>query len=139
MHCSLIMLSSACSPCARLPFTCCVQNDYFVGGSSPLPGSSAALLAINQLRTLYAWNFVFIVGYHRPPNHVAFASNNPGAMLGETIPIPDVGTFTMQPDVCIQGSWGAKFHRDLVIEETDIVNHYAFNPRVDQRTCKLRF
>jgi nicotinamidase/pyrazinamidase len=64
-----------------------------------------------------------------------FSSNHPGTRLYEVIQIPDIGAVTMVPDHCVQGTWGSKFNKDLFVDETDIIVHYGFDPRVDQSEC----
>jgi nicotinamidase-related amidase len=109
-----------------------LQNDFFCDGSCPLPGADAALKAVNELRTKRQFNYVFVVGYHRTSNHMTFSTNHPGTRLLENVSVGG-GTVTMMPDYCLQGSWGSKFHKDLIVEETDVLVHYGFDARVDQR------
>lgn len=47
------------------------------------------------------------------PDHVSFASNNPGSKLFEERELPRVGKQVMWPDHCMQGTHGAKFCDDL--------------------------
>ena len=37
----------------------------------------------------------------------------------------------MWPDHCVQGSEGAKYHKDLILKETDIEISKGIKPRVD--------
>lgn len=44
------------------------------------------------------------------PDHVSFASNNPGATPFETRNLEGIGEQIMWPDHCVQGTPGCEFH-----------------------------
>ena len=103
-----------------------VQNDFFEGGSFPVRGADAALRTINGLRA-HKFDVVFVCSTHRPPNYIAYSSNNPGTRLHEAA-ILDVGPQIMWPDHCVEGTFGANFHEDLVIDPADVLTSTGHDP-----------
>lgn len=56
-----------------------------------------------------------------PKNHISFQENNQGTFLFETVRIKDTGVDqVMWPVHCVQGTDGAKYHKDLIVKDTDI-------------------
>lgn len=113
-------------PAVRALLVLNVQNDYFRGGSFPIAGAESALRTINQLR-LRRFDVVFVCSTHRPPNFVAFASNNPGTRLHEAALLNNDPQL-MWPDHCVEGTYGANFHPDLVIDPSDVLTSTGHDP-----------
>lgn len=61
------------------------QNDYFEGGSFPVPEADGILGPINDLRAKH-FDFVFVCTTHHPLNYSGFASNNPVSPLSRLSP-----------------------------------------------------
>lgn len=56
-----------------------------------------------------------------PQDHVSFGSNHPGKNLFENIIVEETGREqVMWPDHCVQNTFGAEFHKDIVIKDSDI-------------------
>ena len=99
-----------------------VQNDFCQGGSLAVTGSLEIIPVINQLRQNPKFECVVRTRDWHPQDHVSFASNHPGKDLFTMITVPETGRQqVMWPDHCVQGSPGADFHPDLVVEESDLV------------------
>jgi hypothetical protein len=52
------------------------QNDFFDGGSFPIPDAEAIVAPINSLRDKH-FNMIFVCTTQHPLNHSGFGSNNP--------------------------------------------------------------
>lgn len=139
------------------------QNDFFHDGATPVPNVDAVLPVLNRLRAK-GWTHVFVTLLQRPGDHwcgagprgrdqsdvmllyqswhflrcSTFSSNHPGSSLGETVPCARAGgAVVVEPDACVQGSWGAALRRGLVAHESDVVVHYGFEPNSTSRECAL--
>ena len=108
-----------------------VQNDFFQpGGSLGVQGAPDIVPVINSLRQFKFDMVVQAVDWH-PYNHCSFSSNNPGAAKFSTINLPLAGPQTMWPDHCIQDTRGSAFHKDLIVDATDVVVRAGINPHSD--------
>ena len=93
-----------------------VQNDFCPGGALAVPGGDQVVEYLNTVRGDYPLT-VFTQDWH-PPGHHSFASQHPGAEVGQVIEVhgqPQV----MWPDHCVQGSQGAAFHPALDVRPGD--------------------
>ncbi len=87
-----------------------VQNDFCPGGALAVQQGDQVVQFINRIRERFPL-VVFTQDWH-PRQHKSFASNNPGAKVGEVIP-QGGGPQVMWPDHCVQGTQGAEFHAKL--------------------------
>ena len=99
-----------------------VQNDFCEpDGSLKVSGSLDIIPLINKLRENSKFHCIVTSRDWHPQNHCSFASNNPGKNLFEAVTIAETGRpQVMWPDHCVEGSFGAEFHKDLVRADTDI-------------------
>ncbi len=100
-----------------------MQYDFMEGGSLAVTGGTKLVPVVNQLRKSTDFDMVVLTSDWHPQNHVSFHVNNPGSELFQTIQVEQLGGAdqVMWPVHCVQGSDGAKFHKDLVIEDSDLI------------------
>eukprot|EP00457_Paulinella_chromatophora_P015946 gb/GEZN01016655.1/.p1 GENE.gb/GEZN01016655.1/~~gb/GEZN01016655.1/.p1 ORF type:complete len:240 (+),score=26.96 gb/GEZN01016655.1/:30-722(+) len=99
-----------------------VQNDFMPPkGSLAVAGGLDTIPVINDLRQNYQWNLIALTQDWHLPTHVSFHSNNPGSTLFQPHKLASGEEQVMWPDHCVQGSEGAKFHKDLVVHKTDSI------------------
>ncbi|SFH90563.1 bifunctional nicotinamidase/pyrazinamidase [Halpernia frigidisoli] len=88
-----------------------VQNDFCEGGALAVPEANSVIPYINLLMKDNEYDQIILTQDWHPSNHKSFASNN-GQKVGDTIILNGIPQF-MWPDHCVQGSFGAEFHKDL--------------------------
>ena len=106
-----------------------VQNDFCEGGALAVPGANAIIPYINQLTQENEYDQIVLTQDWHPANHKSFASNN-GRNVGETITLNGLPQF-MWPDHCVQGTFGAEFHKDLDISNVTHTVQKGKNPEID--------
>ncbi len=105
-----------------------VQNDFCPGGALGVPGGDEVVAVINRLAPHFHHGVV-TQDWH-PADHLSFASNHAGRQPFETIRL-DYGEQVLWPDHCVQGSHGARFHRDLDWRGSDLVLRKGFRRAID--------
>lgn len=109
-----------------------VQNDFCDGGSLAVSGSLDIMAPVNKLRDSAYFDHVIYTRDWHPANHCSFHANNPGSELFKPIVLEDTGvTQVMWPTHCVEGSEGAKFHKDLKVTDQDIIFSKGKNDRID--------
>jgi len=112
-----------------------VQNDFCPPDGSLAVGEGTAVIPIiNDLRKRVHFNVVAHTQDFHPADHISFASNNkdnPECKLFTPLRLSNGDMQVMWPDHCVQGSNGCKFHKDLIMEKTDIVVQKGKNREVD--------
>ena len=83
---------------------------------------------INQIRS--GFDRVILTQDWHPPDHMSFAANHPGRKEGDIIDV-DGNAQILWPVHCVQGSWGAQFHPELVILPQDRIFKKGTDPRID--------
>ena len=106
------------------------QNDFFEGGSVPVPKASEILPNIKKLRQ-HKFDLVVHCQEWRPSNDSSFYSNNPGATVNEIHHYVGGRTQTIHMDHCVQGTQGANFHKEIYVDPEDLVVRTGYNPEVD--------
>jgi len=109
------------------------QNDFIpsTNGSLAVPNAEDALPVINKLR-IKEFDFVYLCLDWHPYNHCSFRTNNPSSDLFQVITLPSTGNAQiMWPDHCVQGTFGADLHKDLIVEMSDIWTYAGCNPQRD--------
>lgn len=105
-----------------------VQLDFCPGGALAVSGGDAVVAPINHLAPGFG-TVVLTQDWH-PAGHLSFAANHPGAEPFSTTEMP-YGTQVLWPTHCVQGSPGAGFHPDLVLDAADVVIRKGANPEID--------
>lgn len=88
-----------------------VQNDFCKNGALEVTDSELIIPYINHLmKTKNYDEIIFSQDFH-PINHKSFAENN-GKNIGDIIMLNNIPQ-VMWPNHCVQGTYGAEFHKDL--------------------------
>ena len=93
------------------------QNDFCPGGALAVDGGDEIIPVVNALRDHF--NLVVLTQDKHPSGHCSFASSHDGKAPRETVEMP-YGTQVLWPDHCEDGSEGVKFHKDLIVKDTDL-------------------
>ena len=94
-----------------------VQNDFCPGGALAVADGDAVVPVINRLAERF--DHVVLTQDWHPAGHSSFATSRPGASPFESVAMP-YGQQTLWPDHCLQGTAGAAFHPDLVIDRAQL-------------------
>jgi len=105
-----------------------VQYSFMPGGSLAVPGGDEVVPVINALAKRFA-NVILTQDWH-PPGHGSFASSHSRSKPFDTIAL-DYGDQILWPDHCVQGSEGARLHRDLDISHAQLVLRKGYHKGVD--------
>ncbi len=105
-----------------------VQYSFMPGGSLAVPAGDEVVPIINRLAPRFA-NVVLTQDWH-PAGHRSFASSHAGRRPFERIALP-YGEQILWPDHCVQGSEGARLHRDLAIDHAQLIVRKGYHADVD--------
>ena len=106
-----------------------VQNDFCKGGALEVPEANTIIPYINELVRDNQYDEIILTQDWHPANHKSFASNN-GKNVGDTITLNGVPQF-MWPDHCVQGTFGAEFHKDLDRSKVTHIVQKGKNTEID--------
>ena len=106
-----------------------IQNDFCEGGSLAVKNATSIIPIANKVISFFTENNDFVVAtmdWH-PSNHKSFAKNSNGIVgeIGTLNNLPQV----WWPDHCVQESFGANFHPNLIKIENII--YKGTNPEID--------
>lgn len=105
-----------------------VQNDFCPGGALAVAEGDQIVPEINAMMDDFA-TVVLTQDWH-PAGHSSFASSHDGKNPLEMIDMP-YGPQVLWPEHCVQGSAGAKFHKDLRLEPANLIIRKGMNPAID--------
>ena len=105
-----------------------VQNDFCPGGALAVADGDAVVPVINRLAERF--DHVVLTQDWHPPGHSSFATSHPGSAPFQTIAMP-YGQQVLWPDHCVQGTPGAAFHPQLVMQRTELVIRKGFRNEID--------
>lgn len=106
-----------------------VQNDFCEGGALAVPEAGSIIPYINLLMKENEYDQIVLTQDWHPAHHKSFASTN-GKEVGETISLNGVPQF-MWPDHCVQGTFGAEFHKDLNRDKVTHIIQKGKNVEID--------
>lgn len=106
-----------------------VQNDFCEGGALAVPEASKIIPYINGLMADTDYDQIVLSQDWHPANHRSFASNN-DKNVGESILLNGISQF-MWPDHCVQGTFGAEFHKDLDRSKVTHIVQKGKNTEID--------
>ncbi|WP_300669648.1 bifunctional nicotinamidase/pyrazinamidase [Soonwooa sp.] len=106
-----------------------IQNDFCEGGALAVPNANDIIPYVNLLMEDNQYDEIILTQDWHPANHKSFASNN-GRQVGESIILNSVPQF-MWPDHCVQGTFGAEFHKDLNISKATKIIQKGTNAEID--------
>ncbi len=95
-----------------------VQNDFMPFGSLPVTDGDAVVAVANRL--MRRFDLVVATQDWHPHDHGSFASNHPGANVGDIVDLNGVSQ-VLWPDHCVQNTPGASFHSALDVARIDHV------------------
>lgn len=105
-----------------------IQNDFCPGGALAVPGGDEIVSLANQLMDCFN-NTVLTQDWH-VAGHLSFASSHAGKQPFETTEL-SYGLQVLWPDHCVQGSYGAEFHRDLNTDRAQLIIRKGFRREID--------
>lgn len=108
-----------------------LQMDFLPGGSLAIEEGD---LVIPVAKALMARRDLFPVvaltqDFH-PADHQSFASNRPGASVGDVVDLHGLPQ-VMWPDHCVQGSPGVAFHPEIDLAQVDHISPKGTHAEVD--------
>ena len=104
-----------------------IQND-FCTGTLAIERSEELIPLINNI--MHKFDLVVACRDWHPANHKSFASMHPGKQVGDIIDLAGTEQ-VLWPDHCVQGSYGAEFHKELHIANFAKVFQKGTNANVD--------
>jgi nicotinamidase/pyrazinamidase len=110
-----------------------VQNCFLPGGTLPVPDGDKIIPIINRLAP--AFRHVIVTQDWHTPGHISFASTH-GKKPFETTQLP-YGTQVLWPDHCIQGTPDADVHRDLKLNQVELIIRKGYRQHVDSYSAFL--
>ncbi len=105
-----------------------LQNDFCPNGYLAVERGDQIIEKINSLQTFFT-SIVLTQDWH-PCDHLSFASNQDDKAPYETIKMP-YGVQVLWPDHCIQGTFGAEFHKDLDTNKANIIVRKGYRKNID--------
>lgn len=106
-----------------------IQNDFCKGGALEVPDAECVIPYINHLMKSGEYSEIILTQDFHPKGHKSFASNN-AKNIGEVINLNGVFQ-VMWPEHCVQGTFGAEFHRDLKKDFATYIVKKGTNTEVD--------
>ncbi|OQS02866.1 Pyrazinamidase/nicotinamidase [Thraustotheca clavata] len=118
-----------------------VQNDFALPtGNLSVSGGEAIIPTINNIRGKGKFDMVVRTQDWHPLGHCSFYStwaSNPLASLYGLFLLPTGIEQMLWPNHCTQNQDGAKFHKDLVQKDTDIIIQKGWNVSLDSYSALL--
>jgi len=105
-----------------------LQNDFCPDGSLAVNEGNEIIKKINSLQTMFS-SIVLTQDWH-PLDHLSFASNQDNKAPFETLEM-SYGTQVLWPNHCVQGTFGAKFHKDLDTSKANIIIRKGYRKQID--------
>lgn len=105
-----------------------VQNDFCPGGALAVSEGDQVVPIVNALLSRYPVR-VLTQDWH-PADHSSFASNQEGG-APFTVTEASYGPQVLWPDHCVQGTRGAEFHDDLIVDRADLIVRKGFRSAID--------
>ena len=105
-----------------------VQNDFCPNGALAVAGGDTIVQPINP--EMDKFNTVVLTQDWHPTDHKSFASSHENKSPFDVVEM-FYGEQVLWPNHCIQGSMGARFHRDLNHTRADVIIRKGSNLEVD--------
>lgn len=105
-----------------------MQNDFVPGGNLAVPGGDEIVPIINALIPQY--ELVVATQDWHPANHKSFASQYDGKNVFDVVDLHGLNQ-VLWPVHCVQGTQGAKFHKDLEMNMVEAIFRKGMNPEID--------
>ena len=105
-----------------------MQNDFCPDGSLAVNEGNKIVKKINSLQTMFS-STVLTQDWH-PLDHLSFASNQNNKIPYETVEM-SYGVQVLWPNHCVQGTFGAEFHKDLDTTKANIIIRKGYRKQID--------
>jgi serine/threonine protein kinase len=105
-----------------------IQNDFCPEGALGVEGGDEVVPVINKLSRRFA-HVILTQDWHCE-DHLSFASSHPGKQPFEFVEL-SYGQQILWPDHCVAGTEGAKFHRDLDINQCELIIRKGYHREID--------
>jgi len=105
-----------------------VQNDFCPGGALPVPEGDKVIPIINQI--VGKFDKVIATQDWHPGNHVSFATTH-NRKPYEVVRIDNEIEQVLWPTHCVQGSYGAEFHKGLSLWKVNLILRKGTNVNLD--------
>ncbi|RLD63498.1 MAG: bifunctional nicotinamidase/pyrazinamidase [Bacteroidetes bacterium] len=92
-----------------------VQNDFFEGGALAVPESNSIIPVVNNIIDKFD-KIVFTKDWH-PAKHKSFAANHKNKKVFDLIKLNNLEQI-LWPVHCVQNTFGAEIHKDIIIPKT---------------------
>ena len=109
-----------------------MQNDFMPGGALPVAEGDTIITGANAMMGLFSGSSLPIVltqDWHSR-DHRSFASTHAGKKPFDVYDELGIGP-VLWPDHCVQGSFGADFHRDLNVGSSQAIIRKGYHAAVD--------
>lgn len=106
-----------------------LQNDFCQGGSLAVLDADAVIPLANQLQQYF--DVILASKDWHPHDHISFASNHPGYGVGDVVVTHFSPSQVLWPIHCVQGTSGAEFHSELVVDRITKIFHKGANTDID--------
>ncbi|MCW2478968.1 bifunctional nicotinamidase/pyrazinamidase [Candidatus Symbiopectobacterium sp. NZEC135] len=109
-----------------------LQNDFCPNGALPVAEGDVTIDVANAAIAAAQKAGMPVIASQdwHPANHLSFADNNPGAVVGERGELAGLAQ-TWWPVHCVQGTRGAEFHPHLHHDAFDAVVQKGSQPEID--------
>lgn len=105
-----------------------VQNDFCPGGALAVQDGDTIIPVINQLSQQF--DHIILTQDWHPAGHSSFASVHPGKTAYDVVQM-SYGNQVLWPDHCVQGTYGAVFHNELITVKAQMVIRKGFRKELD--------
>lgn len=110
-----------------------VQNDFCPSGALPVPEGDKVVPVINKI--IDKFDKVVATQDWHPQNHVSFASTHK-KNVGDIIEVDGIKQ-VLWPEHCVQGSYGAEFHKELDLRKVNLIIRKGVNANIDSYSAFL--
>lgn len=105
-----------------------IQNDFLENGSLAVPNANEVIPVINQLQNQF--DLIVATQDWHPHNHKSFASQHDDKFEFDIIDLNGLEQ-VLWPDHCVQGTFGAEFHKDLNTNKIEAIFRKGMDKEVD--------
>lgn len=104
------------------------QNDFFEKGALEVPDSNSIIPVINRIADKFE-TVIYTKDWH-PFSHKSFASNHKGKKIYDVIDLCGIKQ-VLWPNHCIQNTFGAEMHKDIIKRKDAIYVLKGMDENVD--------
>lgn len=105
-----------------------VQNDFLKGGNLAVPDGNQVIPIINEIQKEF--ELVLATQDWHPADHKSFAAEHPGKNEFDLIELNGLSQ-VLWPVHCVQGNFGAEFHKDLKMNSVEAIFRKGMDKEID--------